>query len=78
MVLTDEQIEKFQDIYFKRFGKEISKEDACEQGVKLIRLMQIVYNPITEQEYEMATMGRIETIHSLITDGTLQDFFDKV
>ena len=49
-MLTDEQVKKFQDIYRKRFGKEISKADALEKGIKLVRLMEIVYKPITEKE----------------------------
>ena len=49
-MLSDEQVAKFQDIYRKRFGKEISKADALEKGIKLVRLMKIIYNPITEQE----------------------------
>lgn len=49
-MLTDEQVSKFQTIYRNRFGKEISRADALEKGTKLVRLMQIVYQPITEQE----------------------------
>lgn len=49
-MLTDEQVSKFQDIYRKRFGKEISRADALEKGIKLVRLMEIVYKPITERD----------------------------
>lgn len=52
MVLSDEDIRKFQDLYKERFGKEISKENAYEQGVKLLRLMSVVYRPMTEAEYQ--------------------------
>ena len=51
-MFTDEQIKKFQAIYKERFGKEISREDAYEQGVKLMRLMAVVYKPMTKEEYE--------------------------
>jgi hypothetical protein len=51
MVLSDDDIRKFQDLYRERFGKEISKEDAYEQGIKLLRLMSVVYRPMTEAEY---------------------------
>lgn len=50
-MLTDEQITKFQTIYKNRFGKEISREDALEGGIKLVRLMKLIYSPITEKEY---------------------------
>lgn len=49
-MLKDEQIKKFQEIYKNRFGKEISREDVLERGSKLVRLMEIVYQPITKQE----------------------------
>ena len=51
-MLTDKQITKFQEIYKNTFGEEISREDALEGGIKLVRLMKIVYTPITEKEYQ--------------------------
>jgi len=57
-MLTDDQIKKFQALYKKRFGKEISKEAALEQGVKLVRLMEIVYRPMTKEEYEAVQKRR--------------------
>ena len=50
-MLTDEQITKFQTIYKDCFGEEISREDALEGGIKLVRLMKLIYTPITEKEY---------------------------
>lgn len=52
MNLTDQQVEDYRTIYKKRFGKEISKKDAYEQGVKLLQLMSAVFQPITKNEYE--------------------------
>jgi hypothetical protein len=63
-MLSDEQITKYQTLYKKRYGKEISREKAYEQGVKLIRLIELIYKPITETEYQQlqerrqATSGR--------------------
>lgn len=51
-MLSDEQITKFQILYKNRFGTEISREEAYEQGAKLIRLIRLVYEPITEKEYK--------------------------
>lgn len=58
MLLSDKHISSFQEIYKQEFGKEISKEDAYEQGAKLIRLVQIVYQPITKEDYEHTQMRR--------------------
>lgn len=51
-MLSDEQIAKYQLLYKLRFGKEISREDAIEQGTKLIRLMMLIYKPMTVVEYQ--------------------------
>lgn len=51
-MLSDQQITKFQKIYKARFHKTISREEACEKGIKLVRLMQIVYQPITKEEFK--------------------------
>lgn len=62
MQLTDEDIIKFQALYKNEFGMEISKEDAYEKGIKLLRLMSIVYQPMTEQEYERIQQHRKDTL----------------
>lgn len=51
-MLSDEQIKQFQMLYKKHFGKEISREEAYEQGAKLIRLVELIYKPISEAEYK--------------------------
>lgn len=51
-MLSDKQIEQFQKLYKRRFGKEISREEAVEQGVSLIRLVELIYRPMTEEEYK--------------------------
>ena len=49
-MLSEEQVTNFQAIYRNKFGREISREDALEKGARLVRLMEIIYQPITEQE----------------------------
>lgn len=46
MQLSDEQINKFQKLWEIHFGEKISRELALEFGIKLVRLMQIIYKPI--------------------------------
>jgi len=62
-MLSEEQIKEFQRIYKNFYGKEISREDAYEQGVKLIRLIQLIYKPMTEVEFQQLQKRRIETNH---------------
>ncbi len=58
MVLSDDDIRKFQEVYKEQFGKEISKEDAYEQGIKLLRLMAVVYQPMTKEELDFIQKRR--------------------
>lgn len=60
-MLSDEQITKFQTMYKNRFGKELSREEAYEKGVKLMRLVEIVYQPMTEAEYKQLQERRKQT-----------------
>ncbi len=52
MVLSDQDILKFQALYKSEFGMEINKEDAYEKGIKLLRLMSIVCKPIAQKEFD--------------------------
>lgn len=60
-MLPDEQIKQFQTLYKKHFGKEISREEAYEQGAKLLRLVELIYKPMTEDEYKQLQKRRKET-----------------
>jgi urease accessory protein UreF len=60
-MLSDEQITKYQTLYKNRYGKEISREEAYEQGAKLIRLIELIYKPMTEAEYQQLQERRRAT-----------------
>ena len=60
-MLSDEQIKKFQELYKKNFGKDISQEEAYEQGIKLIRLVKLIYKPTTQGTHERLKKRRKET-----------------
>lgn len=62
MVLSDEDIAKFQALHKSRYGTEISKEEAYEQGIKLVRLLSLIYKPMTEDEYNLTQKRRKETL----------------
>ena len=59
-MLSDEQIKQFQMLYKKHFGKEISREEAYEKGAKLVRLVELIYKPMTEDEYKQLQKRRKE------------------
>ena len=69
-MLSDEQIRKFQMLYKKHFGKEISREEAYEQGAKLIRLVELIYKPMTEDEYKQLQKRRKDTNGSEFEQGS--------
>jgi len=60
-MLSDEQITKFQTLYKNRFNKKIGREEAYEQGVKLIRLIELIYKPMNKKEYNQLQERRQET-----------------
>jgi len=60
-MLSDEQIKKYQTLYKNRFGKKINREEAYEQGAKLIRLVELIYTPMTEAEYQKLQERRRQT-----------------
>ena len=42
MVIADEHIAEFQKLYKEHFGVEITKAQALEKGLRLIRLIELV------------------------------------
>jgi len=60
-MLSDEQITKYQTLYKNRYGKEISREEAYEQGAKLIRLIELIYKPMTQKEHKALQERRKQT-----------------
>jgi len=51
-MLSKKHIQSYRELYRKRFNKEISEEEAYEQGIALLRLVELTYTPMTEKEYE--------------------------
>jgi len=60
-MFSEREIEKFQTLYRKHFQQEISKEEAYEKGAKLLRLIELIYKPMTFKEYEQLQKRREET-----------------
>lgn len=51
MRISEEQLEKLQGIYLSDFGKEISREEAYQIGLKLIKFFLLTQSNITEIQY---------------------------
>ncbi|MFA5172927.1 MAG: hypothetical protein WC435_00785 [Candidatus Paceibacterota bacterium] len=60
-MISKKELEKYKAIYRKHYSKEISDQEALEQGIKLIRLIELVYKPITKDEYKKLQKRRRET-----------------
>ena len=60
-MLTDKNIEKFREMYKTRFGKEITVGEAEKKGATLIRLIELVYNPMTIKEFNLVEERRKQT-----------------
>ena len=60
-MLSDEMITKYQELVRKRFNRAISREEALENGTKLLRLVELIYKPMTENEYQRLQERRKQT-----------------
>lgn len=60
-MLSDEQIKKYQTLHKNRFGEEISREQAYERGVKLLRILEVIYKTMTKTELQNLQKRRKET-----------------
>ena len=58
--VSEEGIEKYQVLWQKHFNEQISKQEAQEGLIKLVRLMSIVYKPMTEAQLEQVKKRRRE------------------
>jgi hypothetical protein len=50
MAIADEHIAAFQKLYQEHFGIELTKAQALEKGLRLIRLVEIVSRAISNEQ----------------------------
>lgn len=58
MELLDTDITKFQALYKARVGVELDYQAARKELAKLVRQVEIVYRPITEERFAVQTMEK--------------------
>ncbi len=51
-MITDADVAEFQDLYKKRFGAVIDRDEAYKKLTLLARQMELIYQPITRSQYE--------------------------
>jgi hypothetical protein len=48
-MITKEDLEKFKALYKKHFDKELTDQEALDQAIKLLTIVDIVYRPIKKE-----------------------------
>jgi hypothetical protein len=61
MIVSPKALEEYKEIYREQFGKDISDAEALEQATKLLRLMEIVYKPMTKKDFDILEERRKNT-----------------
>lgn len=59
MALSEQDIKKFQALYSKRYGTEISKQQAVEIGTRLLNLFRTILKP--SPQINLSELNQIKT-----------------
>ena len=62
MQLTDDQIKKYQILYYERFGVRLGRAGVCEKSESLVRMVELVYKPMTKHELALVNKRRKEIL----------------
>lgn len=60
-MISEKALKEFKTIYKNNFNVALSDKDALESATKLLRLVEIIYKPMTKKEYEEVQKRREET-----------------
>lgn len=60
-MISKKSLEKFKKLYKDHFNIELSNEDTLEKAIKLRRMVEIIYKPITKEDYEKYLKRREKT-----------------
>lgn len=61
MIPDAQMITKFQELLKKQTGRDVSREEALEKGTKFFRLVELIYKPMTESEFQKLQERRKQT-----------------
>ena len=60
-MISLDAIKSFKQIWNKKFNEDISDDFAMERADKLIRMVELVYKPMTEKEFNLVQERRRQT-----------------
>jgi len=50
-MISEKALKEFKAIYKKKFDVDLSNQDALESATKLLKLVEIIYKPMTKEEH---------------------------
>lgn len=69
MHITEEDVTEFQQLYKNKLGLEIDRQTARQKLTLLVRQMEIVYQPITKEQYHNYMEGTDTTLRQVAASG---------
>lgn len=57
-MISEKDLDKFKKIYKEHFDIELSNQEALDKATKVLRLVEIVYKPMTKDDYEKVQTRR--------------------
>jgi len=64
MEISPERLNAFRAIYREKFGVELTPQEALEKALPLLALMNVVYQPITEDDLRNVQERRLTLLKS--------------
>ena len=60
-MISKEGLDQFKQIYKKRFNKDLADDAVLDKATTLLRMVELIYKPMTLGEYEALQKRRVET-----------------
>jgi hypothetical protein len=60
-MISPDQTTKFQSLCKKHFGQDLNFSEAREKGEQLVQLIRLIYQPMTQDEYDRLQVRREES-----------------
>lgn len=73
MQVSPKALAEFKEIYRERFCRELTDQEACDSASGLLRLMNVVYRPITKKNMEEVMIRRADLGILKGTNATTED-----